>query len=622
MFYKLFKIFILNIIFFINCFALDISNLKDYQNLNKQIEILLDPNSTYNIKNIPKEKFYSPEKLALGYIDGFAWSKVELTSQINKNIVLINPKININIIDVYIYEDDILIQSHNLGNYRTVSQNAISSKFTNFKLELKANKKYTIISKLQSKSPIDASWFISYDNIFLSFIMYDILFWGLFFGFILSLIVYNISIYSSLKNTKYIAYSFHGLTALLFQSSTNGIFYQFGVYSNPIIFNSVSWLFAQLSLLSILWFLILFFNTKKTMPTIHKILLTLLFVIFLMLCLFIYSFFNVEVINMVRAFTKPLSLFVLLFTFGVAIYGFKKEIEGAFYYLLGHGLFLFGLFYQQFGGVINQETNLFSIYIVAIGILFDVLFLSLALGQKLKKLKYEKERSQKLLISQSGFSAIGRTIGNLSHQWKIPVSRMGSLITQIEAILWMKDKKLKDELDEIIVSLRTTLSFMQNSINEFNNFYINSNEKCEFNLSTEIENILNLLSAKIMYTNCNIEKQLDENIKLIGHKNAFANICLIIIDNALDIIKQRNISQGKIIISLREQNNKITLIIEDNGGGIEIKPIDKIFEVFVSDKKNGHGIGLAMCKILIEDKLEGTISVSNNEFGAAFSIVI
>lgn len=257
MFYKLFKIFILNIIFFINCFALDISNLKDYQNLNKQIEILLDPNSTYNIKNIPKEKFYSPEKLALGYIDGFAWSKIELTSQINKNIVLINPKININIIDVYIYEDDILIQSHNLENYRTVSQNAISSKFTNFKLELKANKKYTIISKLQSKSPIDASWFISYDNIFLSFIMYDILFWGLFFGFILSLIVYNISIYSSLKNTKYIAYSFHGLTALLFQSSTNGIFYQFGVYSNPIIFNSVSWLFAQLSLLSILWFLLL-----------------------------------------------------------------------------------------------------------------------------------------------------------------------------------------------------------------------------------------------------------------------------------------------------------------------------------------------------------------------------
>ena len=115
---------------------------------------------------------------------------------------LIRKNININIIDVYVYEDDILIQSHNLGNYRTVSQNAISSKFTNFKLELKANKKYTIISKLQSKSPIDASWFISYDNIFLSFIMYDILFWGLFFGFILSLIVYNISIYSSLKNTK------------------------------------------------------------------------------------------------------------------------------------------------------------------------------------------------------------------------------------------------------------------------------------------------------------------------------------------------------------------------------------------------------------------------------------
>ena len=78
-----------------------------------------------------------------------------------------------------------------------------------------------------------------------------------------------------------------------------------------------------------------------------------------------------------------------------------------------------------------------------------------------------------------------------------------------------------------------------------------------------------------------IEKQLDENIKLIGHKNAFANICLIIIDNALDIIKQRNISQGKIIISLREQNNKITLIIEDNGGGVLVEPKGKIFEPYL-----------------------------------------
>ena len=621
MFYNLLKIVTIIVFLCLNSFAFDITNLKDYQNLNKEMKILFDSDDTYNIKNLPYEEFYLPEKLAFGYVKGSVWSKVELSSKKNKKILLINPKININILDVYIFEDDTLIQSHNLGNYRTISQNFITSKFSNINLELKENKKYTIISKLQSKSLIDATWFISYDNNFISFIIYDTLFWGLLFGFVLSLIIYNMSIYSSLKDTKYLAYSFHGLTTLLFQFSTNGVFYQFELYSNPIIFNSLSWSLSQLSLLNILWFLMLFFNTKKTMPFIHKIIYILFIMIFFMLGLFIYSFFDVEIINIVRTVTKALSLFILLFVFMVAIYGLKKKIDGSFYYFLGHGIFLITLFYQQFSGIIiNEETTLLSLYIVAIGMLFDVTFLSLALGQKFKILKENTETNQKLLITQSGFSAIGRTIGNLSHQWKIPVSRLGSLLTQMEATLWKRDDKLKNELNEIIVSMRKSLNFMQSSIGEFNNFYLNSNKKTIFNLSKEIENILNLLSAKTMYSDCSIEKNLDEKIEFFGHKNAFANVCLIIIDNALDIIKQRKISQGKIIISILKEKDEIILTIEDNGGGVDIKPIDKIFEIFVSDKEDGNGMGLAMCKILVEKKLDGKIKVKNQNKGACFKI--
>mgnify|MGYP003612256304 CR=1 FL=1 len=216
MFYNLLKIVIIFIFFSLNSFAFEVTNLKNYQKLNKEIKVLFDSNDTYNIKNLPFEEFYLPEKLAFGYLKGSIWSKLELSSKKNKEILLINPKININILDVYIFEDDILIETRNLGNYRTTSQNFINSKFSNINLELKENKKYTIISKLQSKSAIDATWFISYNNDFILFIIYDTLFWGLLFGFILSLIIYNMSIYSSLKNSKYLAYSFHGLTTLLF----------------------------------------------------------------------------------------------------------------------------------------------------------------------------------------------------------------------------------------------------------------------------------------------------------------------------------------------------------------------------------------------------------------------
>lgn len=601
-------------------FGFDFTQESQYQKLNQQIEILYDEEENYTIQNLPQNQFQKTNHLAFGYVKGSIWSKLELENSNEIAAILINPKININNIDVYIYEENSLIATHKLGNYRTVTHNHINSKFSNFLLEMKPNTKYTIISKIKSKSPIDATWVISNDKEFLSFIIQDTLFWGVFFGFVLSLIIHNISTFSSLKDYLYVAYAFHGLTALFFQFSTNGIFYQFGLYQNPLIFNSVSWIFAQLSLVSILLFSMLFFNTKKTMPMIHNFILLSFFIVFIMGILFLFSFYNPEIINLIRGVTKPLSLLVLVFVFFIAFIGIRKKKQGALYYFIGHGVFLIAITLQQIGGILNHETSFFTIYIVAIGILFDVVFLSLALGEKLTALKYEKEKNEKLLISQSSFSSIGRTIGNLSHQWKIPIARLGSLITQLEAMLWKHKEQIKQDINPIIIDMRASLTFMQNSIGEFNQFYTHSSQKTTFNLSHEIENILHLLSAKIMYSNCIISKNLDENIEIFSYKSAFSNVCLVIIDNALDIFKQRKFDKGEISIYLSQENNKIKLTIKDNGGGIKIKPIEKIFDVFVSDKEDGNGMGLAMVKVLVQERLQGEIKVENTLEGALFTI--
>jgi len=55
-------------------------------------------------------------------------------------------------------------------------------------------------------------------------------------------------------------------------------------------------------------------------------------------------------------------------------------------------------------------------------------------------------------------------------------------------------------------------------------------------------------------------------------------------------------------------------------GGITIEPITKIFDVFISDKKDGHGMGLAMVQVLTNERLYGKIQVQNNPKGAKFTI--
>lgn len=160
------KLLVLVLVFVNSSFAFDIVD-KSYQNLNQQIEILYDSNESYTIQDIPLDKFKSVDNLALGYVNGAVWSKVVLDYQAkNQNILFINPKININIIDVYIFENNNLIATYKLGNYKSVSNNHINSKFSNFQLEIKPNQEYMIISKIKSKSPIDATWIVSNNDKF------------------------------------------------------------------------------------------------------------------------------------------------------------------------------------------------------------------------------------------------------------------------------------------------------------------------------------------------------------------------------------------------------------------------------------------------------------------------
>lgn len=76
----------------------------------------------------------------------------------------------------------------------------------------------------------------------------------------------------------------------------------------------------------------------------------------------------------------------------------------------------------------------------------------------------------------------------------------------------------------------------------------------------------------------------------------------------------------KIVVSSYKNPLYISLIIEDNGGGIEKENMKKIFKRFYkTPDSNGFGIGLAMAKTIVE-KNNGEISVSNIDAGARFEI--
>ena len=71
-------------------------------------------------------------------------------------------------------------------------------------------------------------------------------------------------------------------------------------------------------------------------------------------------------------------------------------------------------------------------------------------------------------------------------------------------------------------------------------------------------------------------------------------LLLNILLNAKDAIKNNNIENGEIFISLKKNKSSVEILIEDNGGGIDDKEILKsIFDLYFTTKKESHGTELA-----------------------------
>ena len=128
------------------------------------------------------------------------------------------------------------------------------------------------------------------------------------------------------------------------------------------------------------------------------------------------------------------------------------------------------------------------------------------------------------------------------------------------------------------------------------------------------------MSAKINLKNTSITININDTITINNYEHIFSNIILVLIDNSLDAFENK--ANNTITLTIVKNKDEYTLTYIDNAGGIKIEPIEEVFEYFVTSKgkKEGQGMGLALAKMLVNDRLDGSILVKNINDGVEFTI--
>ena len=227
----------------------------------------------------------------------------------------------------------------------------------------------------------------------------------------------------------------------------------------------------------------------------------------------------------------------------------------------------------------------------------------------------QKEKlKDKILEHQAKFAALGEMIAIIAHQWRQPLAQLS--FNNIFLKKHIKDKELYEELK----SNEEIISFMSETISNFENFYKKGDNK-EFNPQESIEQALKIVDSVIKLKEIKVTKNYSNGSKIYGNPNSLAQVVLSILQNALDVIKLRQIKEPKITINLKENSKEIILEFIDNAGGIKVEPISNIFKPFISKKVvPSSGIGLYMSQFVIKEKFKGKIEATNLKEGAKFTI--
>ena len=176
--------------------------------------------------------------------------------------------------------------------------------------------------------------------------------------------------------------------------------------------------------------------------------------------------------------------------------------------------------------------------------------------------------------------------------------------------------QLASKVSETMVEQIDHLSKIASDFSQFSN--INKPDKTEFDLHEVLRPLLEIHSRNPkIQTEWN---RLPNSLNIFADKTQMNRLFSNLLVNAQEACSGREGS--KIIINEQIANNLITICVQDNGPGIDEKMKSKIFYPNFTTKSSGTGLGLAMCKNIVEQNGGSIWFETEIDKGATFNVTL
>jgi signal transduction histidine kinase len=496
-------------------------------------------------------------------------------------------------IHFYLFDDNKLISSLSSGKLIPFHQRPMKDTDYEFPFVLDKNQSYHILMSFESSGSMQLPIEILSTNQLHELTQNKYLFYGIYYGIILLILIYSAFLSVTLREKIYTSYLAYLVAVVFAQMGLHGISYRY-FWPNMPEWNKVSTIFfvpLMFSFLSI--FTVNSLDLKKRVPMAYNILLGFAAFSFSISISALFAYGS-TIIRITGLITSLLPFIII----PPAIIAWKRKVEFAPYYLSAVLFYIVGasLYGLKDSGII--PSNFITENGILLGSLLEILIFSVGIAVHIQKIQKQAD-SLKLDLEKS--KVLSEVASQISHDIRSPLSALnmvsGSLFEIPEEkrlIIRNASQRINDIANQLLTkskeSQKTTAVKLQ---------------KCHVELLSGIVDVLVSEKRTQFRDKLGILIELELNrgygvfaeIDPIELKRAVSNL----VNNSVEAFEN---TKGLVTVGVTQDDSSAIIYVRDNGKGIPAHILKKLGQQRISFGKegtdSGSGLGIYHARKMIE----------------------
>lgn len=591
--------------------------------LGRSLQVFEDPSGQASIADVRAQaaagNFRPHDKATLnaGYSRSAFWLKIDLQYRPNNPaaqrtwlLELAYPPLDH--LDLYLADAN--------GDYRLVRQTGDALPFASreirqnnylFDLPFKPEQQQTVYLRLASEGSIQAPVTLWSSTAYLEDQPLRLYVLGIIYGVLLGMLVYNLFIYLSVRDTSYLYYIFYIASFGLYQLSVNGAAVEYFWPNNPWWANASTPFFIGCAGLFGSQFARSFLQTKTHSPWLDRILIGLIAFGALVVGL---SLMTSYALALRLATTLALTFTVVIFAAGILAWW--RGLRVARYFIIAWSAFLLG-------GVINTlmvlglVPNVFlTMYASQIGSAIEVALLSLALADRINAMREQQAQTlfdagQKLEVLNQQLAHSNKLkdefLATLTHELRTP---MNGVIGSLEL---MQTVDLDPELEQYQQTAAGSARDMMRMVNGI--LTLTELQAGKLRATPDSFSLRAVVEAlRVQFDGNAASKSLEFKIEVLptlpdrlhGDSAKLAQCLECLLDNAIKFTRIGGLALRVTGKSAADNRMALSFAVIDTGIGFtdlgEATMYQRFFQLdgSMTREYGGLGVGLAICRQLVE----------------------